>query len=411
MKIAVIDHIGNYGGGSRVTRALLPALKTVRPELEITYFGNGASILREGIGAEFSRAGISVEKLKSVLLSSKGILNISITARAFKYFQMYFPEYLHHLPYIISGEVHREVEKKVRGYDLAFFTWPFFISLPKLDCPIIGIFHDFNYKYYFSGSYIFNRRQQERLNREVPQWLAKVTPVVSTNFIANELKKFYPEYSHKSKVVHLASMSMLNPIEDQEAAEIVRHLGLTSPYILYPTNLAPHKNLGPLLASLPIMRQHGHDPLLVLTGPQTERIRGRACEIGVELRSGNQDVIGLGYVSNREMDSLIQCATAVVSSSLYEAGNGPGVDAWLRGIPVAMSNIPAFLEHLEVQGVLAEVFDPRSPYDIAMKIGAILANPEKAKIDARYSQAALQKYTWEDTASKYLKIFDDVLKK
>ena len=50
MKIAVIDHIGNYGGGSRVVRSLLPALKLLDPDLEITYFGNPTAIRREKNG-------------------------------------------------------------------------------------------------------------------------------------------------------------------------------------------------------------------------------------------------------------------------------------------------------------------------------------------------------------------------
>lgn len=411
MKVAVIDHIGNFGGGSRVIRALLPAIKAMRPETEMTYFGNPASIERECILEEFSRIGISVHPLDSVRLSSKGLLNIGITAKAIKYLQQCYPHSLQGLPYVFSGEVHKELEKRVRGYDLALFTWPFFIAVPDLECPLVGIFHDFNFKYYFSGPCTFSPQQQARLNREVPQWLARATPIVSTHFIARELEKFYPMHAHKTRVVHLAPMSEVNPIEEDEARKVVRSLGLVSPYILYPTNLSAHKNLGPLLASLPLLRKLGHDVKLALTGPRTEQIRGHACDIGVELGQERPDVVGMGYVSNLQMDSLIQCAAVVVSSSLYEAGNGPGVDAWQRGVPVAMSNIPAFLEHLEVQGVRAEVFDPRSPADIALKIGAILSNPAKARLDAHHSREALQRHTWEQTASRYLSIFDDLVRK
>jgi glycosyltransferase involved in cell wall biosynthesis len=106
------------------------------------------------------------------------------------------------------------------------------------------------------------------------------------------------------------------------------------------------------------------------------------------------------------MDALIQCARVVVSSSLYEAGNGPGVDAWARAIPVAMSDIPPFIEHIKVQDVKAQVFDPRNPQDIANKIDAILSNPEKATEDALYSQSVLKNFTWEKVAEKYLAVFN-----
>ena len=49
MKIAVIDHIINPGGGARVVRSLLAALKRVRPDLDITFYGSEHGIKREGI--------------------------------------------------------------------------------------------------------------------------------------------------------------------------------------------------------------------------------------------------------------------------------------------------------------------------------------------------------------------------
>jgi glycosyltransferase involved in cell wall biosynthesis len=106
------------------------------------------------------------------------------------------------------------------------------------------------------------------------------------------------------------------------------------------------------------------------------------------------------------MDALIRCASAVVSSSLYEAGNGPGLDAWARGIPVAMSGIPPFVEHVEVQGVRAKIFDPRDPLDIAEKIGEILSDPERAREDAQESLRRIREVTWERTAEQYLSVFE-----
>ena len=411
MKVAVIDHIGNYGGGSRVVRALLPAIKALRPEMEITYFGNPASIKRENVTAEFMQIGISVVPLDSLRLSSHGFFNIGISIQIIKYLQMLFWRNLRHIPYVLSGEVHKELEKKLKGFDLAFFPWPYLISVPNLRCPLVGIFHDFNFKYYFSGELTYYQPQLERLNKEIPEWLQRATPIVSTKFMANELTKFYPEFIGKARVAHIASMSTMSIIGEQETREIVCSLGVTRPYILYPTNMCAHKNVGPLISALPILRQMGHDVQLILTGPGTEQVHGRACSIGVELVNDVQEVLGLGYVTNVQMDSLIQCAAVVVSSSLYEAGNGPGLDAWMRGIPVAMSNIPAFIEHLEVQNVRAGVFDPRSPQDIADKIHNILVNPEKAASDALHSREALCKLTWEQTAVRYLEIFDEVLKR
>ncbi len=410
MKLAVIDHVGNPGGGSRVVRALLPALKSLRPDMEITYFGNHVSIQRENMEAEFASSGIRVEKLNSVRLVNEGMFGVKRSISLVRLLQEKYGKYISFLSPYFTGAVHKEVEQVVNGFDLAFFPWPFFLECPKLDCPLVGIFHDFNFKYYFSGVSTFGVRHSEQLNRQMPIWLNNSTPVVSTKFMADELSKFYPDYASKLHTIHLASMSTVTTINADNAKEVVSKLGINKRYILYPTNLCAHKNIGPLLAAIPIIKNRGHDVVLVLTGPAVDVINGHACEIGVEPNFGEQDVFGLGYVTNMQMDALIQCASVVVSTSLYEAGNGPGLDAWARGVPVAMSNIPAFLEHIYVQDVRAEVFDPRNPLDIAEKIQNILANPEKSKTDALHSQEAMNKTSWLQTAEKYLTVFDKAIK-
>lgn len=410
MKIAVIDHFGNPGGGSRVVRALLPAIKTVQPDIDITFFGNKNRIMGENLPKEFGNYNIKIRTLASVNLKTGGIFNIKGSSIIINAIQERYNNLLSKFPPFLSGETHKEIERLVTSYDLAFFTWPYFLSCPVLKCPIVGIFHDFNFKYYFSGSHVLNRNQMQMFNRELPIWLSRSIPVVSTHFMAGEIIKFYPECADKVKVVHLAPNTMGEKISIPEAESIVRQLGISKKYILCPTNLCSHKNIGPLLSSIDILTgKNGHDISLVLTGPGTEIVNGRATEIGIEINGKPQNVTGLGYVTNKQINSLIRCASVVVNTSLYEAGNGPGMDAWEMGVPVAMSEIPAFIEHLQVQGLYAETFDPRSPTEIAEKIDRIISNPENSGNNVKKSLEAIKKITWEDTARKYLNIFEDAI--
>jgi glycosyltransferase involved in cell wall biosynthesis len=170
-----------------------------------------------------------------------------------------------------------------------------------------------------------------------------------------------------------------------------------------------HKNLGTLFVAVERLHTLGHRLSLILTGHGTEMATGTATSLGVQRSTQNPNVIGLGYVSNSQIDALIQCAQAVVTASLYEAGNGPGLEAWAKGIPVAMSRIPAYVEHMNLQGVKAELFDPRNPNDIAEKISNIVSNPQRAKADALLSQKALQGLTWSSVAEKYLSIFEEAV--
>ncbi len=410
MKIAVIDHVGNPGGGSRVARALLPALKKIRPNTSITFFGNPHSILREKQDEVFKAHGIPIHGLSSTKLAGRDLFNIRGSRHVVNLFQRKFAGPLSSISFYLSGAVHKELETLIIDYDIAFFIWPFHLKCPELKCPMAGIFHDFNYKYFFSGQ-VMVPWVLELLNREMPIWLSRAIPIVSTEFMRGELQKFYPEFWHKTKVVPVAPTSNISAIDKDRALNIVRNkLGIKKEYLLCPTNICSHKNTGPLASAFAILKKKHPDLLLVFTGLGTEVINGRICAIGVEMDCEPQDVFGLGYVTNEEIDSLIQCASAVVNPSLYEGGNVPGFDAWERGAPVAMSNIPPFLEHMAVHQVHAEVFNPRSPEDIAGKIDHILTHSQEAKSKALQSKEAISKFTWERSAEGYMKIFEEILR-
>ncbi len=408
MKIAVIDHVGNPGGGSRVARALLPAMKKLRPDLKITFFGNRHGIIREKLHEVAQIHDFEIQNLSSVSLSGKDLFAIRGSRHLVTLLQRKLRNLLTFFPYFISGAVHRELEAKIRGFDIAFFTWPFHLRCPALECPMVGIFHDFNFHYYFTGHPLLPWVTQF-LKEETPHWLSKATPIVSTEFMRTELQKFYPQFADKTKVVPIAPMSNVINLSKEEALQNIKKFKIHQKYLLCPTNLSSHKNVGPLIGAVPLLKKMGHDIGLVFTGPGTEVINGRACTIGIEKDVDPQDVWGLGYVSNLEVDSLIQSAAVVVNPSLYEGGNGAGFDAWEKGTPVAMSNIPPFLEHLKDHDVRAEIFDPRSPQDIAEKIDRILSNPVKTARDVEHSKQAIQRFTWETTAECYLKIFEEQL--
>lgn len=398
MKIAVINHIVNRGGGARYDRALLLSIKKIRPDIEITYFVPLKRVKEENLYNELIDAGIRIEIYDYKIFKEKSFFRLKFLDKIYN-----------NVRRLLKKKELSKCKDKINSHDLAFFTWPYFIECPDITCPIYFIPHDFNYRHFF-GSYIYRKNYVNLLTEQHTKWLKKAKPIVSTNFMANELKKFYPQYKDEVKVVHVAPFSSLSRFTKEEAKEIIKKFGINYKYILYPCNTTYHKNLGVLLSATYLLNKREKDIKLIFVGYDTEEIKGKAHFYGIERRGNNYDVLGLGYVSNNEIDALIQCAEAVITTSLYEAGNGPGLDAWVKGTPVAMSNIPAFMEHLEVQNVRAQVFDPKNPHDIADKIQWILDNPEQAKEDALHSQREILKYNWEATAQKYVEIFEEAVK-
>lgn len=404
MRIAVVDHVGNYRGGSRYIYNLVPTIKRRFPDIDISFLGNSKSADREGLRGVLEGSGIEFKPLVALQVPNLVSYLTPLIAKAIRLAQVKGRERLSYLPLRLSGNLKKELQKKIKGFDLAYFGWPYFLEYPELDCPVVATFHDFNYKYFF-GSRVFDDCQIELLESQLPVWMANATPIVSSYFMKSEMLKFFPAYAPKARVIHLAPLCGDQPMDRRLAQKMVTDLGVSQPYILYPTNLCAHKNIGPLIVAIDDLWSLGFQFRLALTGHGTQGISGRASPTGIEIGLQPTNIIGLGYVTNEQINALIKCASLVVSTSLYEAGNGPGIDAWALGVPVAMSNIPPFTEHIDYQNVHAELFDPRNPRDISEKIQNILKNPQQAHEIAKHSQKAIAQITWSSVAEKYVEVF------
>lgn len=408
MKLAVIDHIANPGGGVRVVRSLLAAMRRVRPDVEITFFGNPHEVKGSDFQKVSQEHSIELRALSSTYLSGKDLFKLRGSRHLMTLAQRKWEKPLSLLPFTLSGRIDQELKKRIKGFDAALFTWPFHLKCPELDCPMAGIFHDFNFHYLFGASFSLSWIQKF-LFAQTPLLLEKMIPIVTTDYMKTEVAKFYPQFAPKVRVIPIAPMNSPAPISRSEIQNVLKKFQLPDRFILAPTNGTIHKNLGTLMAAVALLWKKGVEVPLVIVGVRTECYNGKGCEEGMEIGMAPQNIFGLGYVSHAEIDALIQAAAVVVNPSLYEGNNGPGFDAWSQGTPVAMSRIPPFVEHMERHGVKAALFDPRSPVDIAEKLAVILENPVQASEDAKLSQEAIHRFSWEGSALQYLEILEEAI--
>ena len=407
MKLAIFDPVGNRGGGSRFLEQLVPALKRAHPDWDVTFFANPGFLSRENNRRVFESAGVRLQALDSARLTAATPFGWSWFPAVMAGGQQHLQPVLRHLPCMISGDFRKEAERKVRGFDLAYFPWPYLIDCPDTPCPKVATFHDFNFKYFF-GTKIYSQHQLDRLDQETPRWLNEAWPVVSTEFMRSELRKWFPSSPRPPRVVRMAPLVQVTEVPGPEAAERVRELGIPSPYLIYPCHLCGHKNILNVVIAMHQLRRKGKRVNLVITGSESELCSGTAGPIGVERTKGvERDVFGLGYVDNRTMNALFQEAAAVITPSYYEAGNGPGMDGWVRGVPVLMSDIPPFREHEPFSGVRAGIFEPSEPTSIAAAIERLLDDPAKAREDARISREGIRRHSWDEVAREYGSVFRD----
>lgn len=410
MKIFIIDPIGNLGGGSRFLRCLIPALKERRVSLRLTLLAPRALLARDNWSQVAGVCELELQELRTTRLTQEGVVGLPDSVSMVRYLQGRFQSLFRRLPALISGDVQREIQRKSAGADLVLFPWPFLFALPSLSCPVAAVFHDFNFKYFFGSFSAFFPWQRDQIERDMPAWLAGAYPVVSSDFMAGELVRFYPQCPRQPEIIRMPPMLPTVMRTERLLPDVATLLGTKAQYVLYPCNLHAHKNIGPLIAAIALLAEQGLPINLVLTGPQTELVRGVASSSGLMLGAERPNVLGLGYVSNPDMEALLDSATVVISSSLYEAGNGPGLEGWIRGRPVVMSDIPSFVEHRRVWGVHAELFDPHSPAGIARAVAKVLQDPERARLLAELSRERMATYTWGHAADQYLNLFDRIMK-
>ena len=113
----------------------------------------------------------------------------------------------------------------------------------------------------------------------------------------------------------------------------------------------------------------------------------------------------MGYVNNSTIDSLIKNASLNLSASVYEAGSGPAIDAWINKVPFIMSDIAPHRDQLKNFDLPCILFDPYSAADIADKIEYALEHLEELKAMSLKGHEALKKNNWQAAAQKYLDVF------
>jgi len=299
--------------------------------------------------------------------------------------------------------------------DVVYFPDYFYMEPAPITAPIVATIHDLNYKHFSAN---FPRDMIGVVERQSQFWFARLsTAVSSTHFIEDEVRTFYPLLAGRTVVVRLAPYSYGGSHEEGQR-RLVEELGIPERYVLYPTQVAHHKNIAGLLRAMDILKSQGVRLPLVLTGYATDLIASPRLpgdhaaalyEPAVALRQSSlvvgEDVFLMGYVSNEQVDALTLCAGLIVSPSLYEAGCGPAMDAWQFGVPVAISAIPAYVEQIEASGVQAWMFDPRDPQDIAATIKRAFDEPDSTRVMVETSRVAITHYTWTDVARRYLGLF------
>lgn len=304
---------------------------------------------------------------------------------------------------------HRAVAKDILENGLDYFIAPSSYIIPSMlpsftntgTPKVILVVHDL-------VAFLFKTHQKkaaliERLTlKKALKKTYKVT--ADSENTKKDLHKFFKIEDDKILVVPCAASDEYFPIDRNERTsadfdEFKVKTGLPEKFFFAVGTIEPRKNYETLIQAFTMIFQKYPDQNLVIVGGEGW---GRV-EIEKMIRENylQKHVHLLGYLTNKTINKLYNLAEALVFPSFYEGFGLPPLEAMKAGCPVLVSDTSSVPD---VVGDAGLYFDPTSPSEIASAMEKIILSNDMRVDLINKGRIQAQKFNWEESASKILKI-------
>lgn len=209
-----------------------------------------------------------------------------------------------------------------------------------------------------------------------------------SEFSRSEMVRCFGRARHVN-VIPLAVDHFLTKIRND-----VRHkYGLPSRFLLFVSNLLPHKNCAVLVEAFRKLKIP--DLGLVIVG------KG-------EKKEGDPLIFWLGKIPDADLSSLYKEAELFVFPSLYEGFGLPPLEAMLCGCPTLVSSAGSIPE---ICGDASLYFNPLDVDELTKKITKVVGNQVlKSELISKGRERA-KKFSWAETARCYHELFERLSKR
>ena len=308
-------------------------------------------------------------------------------------------------------------------FDVAYFSYPYFLDPPRLKIPMVATPHDFIFKYGLSTT----PAVQRQLNSQVPKWLEACSQVVvSSQFIADDLKRFWPTWAFKTRIIRLGIPSAEREPSAEEVEAFRKRNSLPDRFVLVVGWIVEHKNHQVVFEAVAKLRDRGLHIPVVCVGPNSndlnrsdthkyrkEQSTDYAGQIlsfcnSVGLRNGT-DFFSLGFVDDFAIDCLYRCAMMLIVPTITDAGSFPATEAMLAGCPVAYSRIPVYEETVQLIQGNAWTFPTHDSSALASLIAEVAHDSRESRRRAMEAKEIVPRvFCWKKTARAYFSLFEEV---
>ena len=200
-------------------------------------------------------------------------------------------------------------------------------------------------------------------------------------------------------------------MKSEQAAKVLAKFKLPEKFLFYPAQFWYHKNHIRLIKAFHLIKKnHGIKIPLVLVGSAKGHYEKIYQEMMALIKKENmmEQVVHLGYVSEKEIVALYKRSTALVFPSLIGPTGIPFLEAMVLGTPTICSNLFEIPNQIGDAGVL---FDPFDINDMADKIYKVWTDEDLRKKMAERGRERTKDLTLENNAKKWEKIMAEALDK
>lgn len=288
---------------------------------------------------------------------------------------------------------------QVRETDLVHATNP--AAIPPADAPrqrLVVTVHDLAFLHY-PGMFSRAWRLMYRLGLWAAARRADAIIAPSRNTAEDVLSRTRVEPAR----IHVVPLAAALDARASDPEAVLERLKVPQPYVLFVGTLEPRKNLVRLVRAYRRAMAGGLPHALVLAGPMGWQPQPLLRELALP---GPGDVLLTGALSEEDLDALYRGADAFAYPSVYEGFGLPVLEAMARGVPTIASNTSSLPE---VAGGASYEVNPRSVRDIAKALELVLSDRELADRLGIRGRAQAERFSWEETARRTLRVYGEAL--
>ena len=271
-----------------------------------------------------------------------------------------------------------------------------FLSLPEFcKIPMVAIAHD---AFPRTHADWYPPRKRIILDQLTALACKKSKALVTVSeFSKRELAQAYKIPASKIFVAPNGLGNDIHILSEEELKQIDMSKFKSEKYILSVGTIEPRKNLDGLIKAFEILKRNPEmsDLKLLVAGAKgwLESTVGNTWGAsGVK-----EDIEFLGYVSDLELNVLMQNAKVFALTSFVEGFGIPPLEAMTVGTPVVVSNTSSLPE---VCGDFAFYCDPSSPQSIADAMTQAITDSAKVKENVNGGLARAKEFSWHHSVKK-----------